>query len=233
MKKIIQYFVLTAIAVFAFGAVSQTNAQDQVVIRELYNRMGENQKTLKSLRSKVRMEKYNSQLRESEGAQEGTVLYIPSGGKSANVRIDWTYPQQETLSVVNGEYRLYRPRLEQVIKGKTSEVQKKDAGSGLQFINMSAQELKQNFDAKWLGSELIANGTISTYKLKLTPKKPMQYAYAEVWVTPAGMPTQVKMYEKNGDWTNILLFNSEKNASIKLAQLKLSNLPKNVKEIKG
>lgn len=233
MKKIIQYFVLTAIAVFAFGAMSQTNAQDQAVIRELYNRMGENQKTLKSLKSKVRMERYNSQLKEVETAQDGTVLYIPAKGKNANVRIDWTYPQQETLSVVNGKYLLYRPRLEQVIEGKTSEVQKKDAGSGLQFINMSPQELKQNFDAKWLGSELIANGSISAYKLKLTPKKPMQYSYAEIWVTPEGMPTQVKMYEKNGDWTNILLYTLEKNASIKINQLVLSNLPKNVKRIKG
>jgi outer membrane lipoprotein-sorting protein len=232
MKRLIQYFVLTAIAVFAFG-VSQTSAQDQAVIRELYNRMGENQKTLKSLRSKVRMERYNSQLKEVETTQDGTVLYIPAKGKNANVRIDWTYPQQETLSVVNGEYKLYRPRLGQVIKGKTKEVQKKDAGSGLQFINMSAQELKQNFDAKWLGSELIANGSVSAYKLKLTPKKPMQYSYAEVWVTPEGMPAQVKMYEKNGDWTNVLLYTVEKNASIKLDQLKLNNLPKDVKEVKG
>ncbi len=232
MKRLIQYFVLSAIAVFAFGTV-QTNAQDQVVIRELYNRMSENQKTLKSLKSKVQMEKYNSQLKEVETRQQGTVLYIPAKGKNANVRIDWVAPQQETLSVVNGKYLLYRPRLGQVIEGKTSEVQKKDAGSGLQFLNMSSQELKQNFDAKWLGSELIANGSISAYKLKLTPKKPMQYAYAEVWVTAEGMPTQVKMYEKNGDWTNVLLFESQKNASINLAQLKLNNLPKDVKVIKG
>lgn len=233
MKRLIQYFVLTAIAVFAFG-VSQTNAQvDQAIIRELYTRMGENQKTLKTLRSKVRMERYNSQLKEVESTQDGTVMYIPAKGKNANVRIDWTYPQQETLSVVNGEYKLYRPRLGQVIKGKTKEVQKKDAGSGLQFINMSAQELKQNFDAKWLGSELIANGSVSAYKLKLTPKKPMQYSYAEVWVTPEGMPAQVKMYEKNGDWTNVLLYTVEKNASIKLDQLKLNNLPKDVKVVNG
>jgi outer membrane lipoprotein-sorting protein len=233
MKKIIQYFVLTAIAVFAFGVIQAKAQVDQSLIRELYNRMSENQKSLKSMRSKVQLDRYNAQLKDSDPTQQGTVLYIPAKGKNANVRIDWTYPQQETLSVVNGKYLLYRPRLEQVIEGKTSEVQKKDAGSGLQFINMSSQELKQNFDAKWLGSELIAKGTISAYKLKLTPKKPMQYSYAEVWVTPEGMPTQVKMYEKNGDWTNILLFETQKNASIKLDQLGLNNLPKNVKRIKG
>jgi hypothetical protein len=233
MKKLIQYFVLTAIAVFALGAANQTNAQDQAMIRELYNRMGENQKSLKSLKSNVRMEHYNSQLKEIENKQQGTVLYIPAKGRSANVRIDWTAPQQETLSVVDGKYRLYRPRLEQVIEGKTSEVQKKDAGSGLQFVNMSAQELKQNFDAKWLGSELIGDGAIAAYKLKLTPKKPMQYAYAEVWVTAEGMPTQVRTYEKNGDWTNVLLFGTQKNALVRIDDLKFKNLPKTVKVIKG
>lgn len=232
MKKTIQYFILTAIAVFAFTAASQTNAHAQVEVRELYNRMGANQKTLKSLKSKVQLERYNAQLKDKETTQQGTVLYIPAKGRSANVRIDWTAPQQETLSVVNGKYLLYRPRLEQVIEGKTSEVQKKDAGSGLQFINMSPQELKQNFDAKYLGTELIANGAISAYKLKLTPKKPMQYNYAEVWVTAEGMPTQVKMYEKNGDWTNVLLYEIQKNAAIKIDQVKF-NPPRNVKVIKG
>lgn len=233
MKKLIQYFVLTAIVVFAFGLTTFADAQDQVVIRELYNRMGENQKTLKSLKSRIQMERYNAQLKEAEKPQQGTILYIPAKGKTANVRIDWLAPQQETLSVVEGKYRLYRPRLEQVIEGKTSEVQKKDAGGGLQFINMSAQQLKQSFDAKWLGAELIANGSISAYKLRLTPKKTMQYVYAEVWITAEGMPTQVKMFEKNGDWTNVLLFETQKNASINLAQLKLNNLPKSVKIIKG
>lgn len=238
MKRLIQYFVLTAIAVFAFGTVNQTFAQGQAEVRELYRLMEQNQKTLKSMKSNLQMEIYNSQLKELETTQKGTVLYIPAKGngadaaKKANVRIDWVSPQQETLSVVNGKYLLYRPRLEQAIEGRTSEVQKKDANSGLQFINMSPQELKQNFDAKWLGSELIANGAIAAYKLKLTPKKPMQYNYAEVWITKEGMPTQVKIYEKNGDWRNILLFNTEKNASIKLDQLPVK-LPKNIKPIKG
>jgi outer membrane lipoprotein-sorting protein len=233
MKRLIQYFVLTAIAVFAFGTVNQTFAQGQAEVRELYRLMEQNQKTLKSMKSSLQMEIYNSQLKDLETTQKGTVLYIPAKGRSANIRIDWVSPQQETLSVVNGKYLLYRPRLEQVIEGKTSEAQKRDANSGLQFINMSSQELKQNFDAKWLGSELIANGAIAAYKLKLTPKKPMQYNYAEVWITKEGMPTQVKIYEKNGDWRNILLFNTEKNASIKLDQLALNNLPKSVKRIKG
>ena len=136
------------------------------------------------------------------------------------------------MSSVNGKYLLYRPRLEQVIEGKTKDVQKKDASGGLQFINMSAQELKQNFDAKYLGAELIANNSVSAYKLKLTPKKAMQYDYAEVWVTEDGMPVQAKIYEKNGDWTNVLLFNVEKNTRISAKDL-VPNIPKNIKRIKG
>lgn len=231
MKKYFQFFVLTVLAVFVFGVGNNVRAQGEVV-RVLYQKMGDNQKSLKSLKSKVRMKKYNAQLRDDETEQEGIVMYIPAKGRNANVRIDWTYPQQETLSSVNGKYLLYRPRLEQVIEGKTKDVQKKDASGGLQFINMSAQELKQNFDAKYLGAELIANNSVSAYKLKLTPKKAMQYDYAEVWVTEDGMPVQAKIYEKNGDWTNVLLFNVEKNTRISAKDL-VPNIPKSVKRIKG
>ena len=61
----------------------------------------------------------------------------------------------------------------------------------------------------------------------------MQYAYAEVWVTAEGMPTQVRTYEKNGDWTNVLLFGTQKNALVRIDDLKFKNLPKTVKVIKG
>ena len=87
MKKYFQFFVLTVLAVFVFGVGNSVRAQGEVV-RVLYQKMGDNQKSLKSLKSKVRMKKYNAQLRDDETEQEGTVMYIPAKGRNANVRID-------------------------------------------------------------------------------------------------------------------------------------------------
>jgi outer membrane lipoprotein-sorting protein len=233
MQKLIRYFLATIICAFVFGATIQINAQDQQNIRALYERMSANQKSLTSLKARVRMETYNPQIKDTEG-KDGTVIYLPAKGRNANVRIDWEKPEQETLSVVNGEYKLYRPRLETVYIGKTKEVSKQQdgVGSSLSFINMSSQELKQNFSAEWRDPELIANGSISAYHLKLTPKTPQRYQFVEIWVTEDGMPVQVKVHEKNGDTTNVLLYEIQKNVKINKSDVAV-NLPKNVKVIKG
>ncbi len=233
MKNLFRYILTAIIAVFVFGAASQISAQDAQYVRALYQKMDANQKSLKSLRSRVRMEHYNSQLREIETTQDGEVLYLPAKARSANIRINWQAPQQEILSVVNGEYKLYRPRLQQVLEGKTKDVQKQQGvGSSLDFINMSAQQLKQNFDAKYLGGELIASGSMSAHKLKLTPKTAMRYNFAEVWIDDSGMPVQVKIHEKNGDTTTVLLYDTKKNAKVSLDEVKFK-VPSGAKVIKG
>ena len=136
--------------------------------------------------------------------------------RNANFRLDWTKGAQETLSVVNGKYRLYQPRLQQVIEGKSKDVQKSGGGaqSAFSLINSSAKDLKTNFDAKFLGQEVVAN-IHSAYKLLLTPKTQVNFDHAEVWVNEEGMVVQFKVYEKNGDWTNVLLFDVQKNANVK------------------
>jgi outer membrane lipoprotein-sorting protein len=234
MKNLFRYVLVTAVAVFVFGAGSQINAQDQSYVRELYKKMEANQKSLTSLRTSIRMERYNAQLRVIEDKREGKALYLPAKDrKNVNIRLDWTNPVQETLSVLNGEYQLYRPRLGQVMKGKTKDVQNQaGAGNVFSLINMSSKDLKSNFDAQWLGAELIAGGAISAYKLKLTPKTDSRHSNYEVWVNEAGMVVQAKLYEKNGDTTTFLLFGTERNAKISMKQLAL-NLPKTVQVIEG
>lgn len=231
MQKMFRFGLVLIFSAFIFSA--NVFAQgDNGKIRELYNRMSQNQKTTKSMISGVRMENYNSQLKETE-TKDGEVKYLPAGKQSANIRLDWRAPQQEILSVVDGNYILYRPRLNTVYRGKTKEAQKsQNVGNSLSFIGMSGAELKQNFDAKWISDgEQLADGT-NAYKMKLTPKTAANYNYAEIWVTEDGMPVQVKIYEKNGDTTNVLLYNMRKNAKVGKNDLKVS-VPKNAQEIKG
>lgn len=232
MKNSFRY-VLTLIALaFVFGASEQVKAQGAETIRLLYQKMDKNLQNLTSLKTGIRMEKYNSQIKDYD-RREGNALFVPiKNSKSVNFRLDWTTGVKESLSVIEGEYKLYQPRLEQVIIGKNKDVQTNDkAGSIFKLINMSAKDLKTNFDAKWLDPEIIAN-VYSTYKLQLTPKTAMSFNSAEVWVNEDGMILQIKVYEKNGDWTNILLVNPVKNAKISKGDLALK-YPKDTKVIKG
>jgi outer membrane lipoprotein-sorting protein len=229
MKNFLRYG-LTAIAlVFVLGAfaATQTNAQ----VNDILKRMDEHYKALKSLKTSVTMDKFNSQLGEHD-ITKGTAMYVPQKGRDALVRIDWTEPVQESLAVVNKDYVLFRPRLKQALVGKTSQTKgNAKANSALAFMNMSKEQLKANYNIKYLGEEKVG-GTTSTWHLELTPKAATSYKMAEIWVDGNGMPVQMKVIENNNDSTTILLSNIDKNSSIDTSVFKIV-LPKDTKIIKN
>src|SRR5215212_9243787 len=123
MKKLVPLGLLMAILVAAVAVSSPTEvkAQGAGFVSSLLNRMERNRQSLKSLRASVDMVKYNAQIRDEE-KYKGVVLYVPAAGRNAYVRVDWSYPQKETLAVADGQFTLFSPRLNMAYKGK--------AGSG-------------------------------------------------------------------------------------------------------
>jgi outer membrane lipoprotein-sorting protein len=235
MKKLIPFCLsLTLLAsAVAFLAASGTSAQTPGFVSSLLSRMERSKQSLKSLRANISMTKYNAQLRDSDSYQ-GIVLYIPgaSGATSAFVRLEWTKPQREILAVANGNYTLYRPRLNQAIKGKTGSIKSEKDSDVLALMGMSAAQLRAKFgELQDLREETLWGG-VWTQHFKATPKGPASYKYIEVWVDKDGMPVQTKMVEKNDDSTTVRLTNVERNASISMDQFKL-NLDSNVKIVKG
>jgi outer membrane lipoprotein-sorting protein len=194
--------------------------------------MERNRQSLKSLKASLSMEKYNSQLRDKD-QYIGNVMYLPASGRNAYVRIEWQKPQHEILAVANGKYRLYRPRLNQVLEGKSGSVNGKGgAGGVLDMMYMSKQQLESKFQPVQDVREETLWGGISTIHLTLVPKGNAGYKYAEIWVDSGGMPVQTKIVEKNGDATTMRLSGMERNAKISTDDFNLK-LDSNVKIIKG
>jgi outer membrane lipoprotein-sorting protein len=165
---------------------------------------------------------------------QGNVNYVP--GKSERdmyIRINWTKPVQEELSVVKGEYTIYTPRLKRAIVGKVDKAKNSAAGAGnaLSFMSMSKDQLKANYTVKYLGEETVSGG-VKTWHLELTPKTANKYKSAEIWVDGNGMPIQAKVVENNNDATTVLLSNLQKNATINASIFK-PNLPKGTTKIPG
>lgn len=224
---------LAAVAVtLFFNAFVVTEAQAQAgPLNEILRRMEVNRNTMKTLRSNVTMVKYNAQLKESD-TTKGTSIYLPLKGRDALVRIDWTKPVEEKLAVVNGEYILYRPRLNQAIIGKAKDAKGSGKANGaLSFMNMSKEQLKANYAIKYLGRENVSGG-VPTWRLELTPKTASNFKLAELWVDADGMPVQAKVIENNNDSTTVLLSNIEKNATINANDFAIK-LPDGTKKIKG
>jgi outer membrane lipoprotein-sorting protein len=228
----IQKFVSLAMFAVVVAIFSATPASAQGVLSDILKRMDTNNKGLKSLKSSIKMSKYNPQLDEYD-IYEGTVQYLPAPVKEQiKVRIDWAKPIVEHLAVGGGQYILYRPRLEQAIVGKVDQA-KNGAGAGgaLAFMSMNRAQLKANYDVVYIGEETV-NGSVRTWHIQLTPKAANSYKSADLWVDANGMPVQAKVVEKNNDSTTIQLTNIERNATVK-GDVFAIKPPKNTKIIQG
>jgi len=225
----IGFFV--GVYVFIAGFASATNADAQI-IREILKRMDQHNKSLTSLKADVTMVKHNPQLNVSD-TSIGATSYLPASGKRGRyVRIDWTRPVEEQISVIGDDYELYRPRLNQVIVGKVGKAKNNaSVGGALSFMNMNKAQLEANYDVVYLGEEQISGG-VRTWHLQLTPTAATSYKIAELWVDADGMPRQAKIVEQNNDTTTVLLSNLQKNVTLRGDIFKL-NYPKSVKKIKA
>ena len=225
---------LVSLAIFAaiFAIFSAVPANAQGVLNDILKRMDANNKSLKSLKSSIKMSKHNAQLDEYD-LYEGTVQYLPAPVKEQiKVRIDWAKPVVEHLAVGGGQYILYRPRLEQAIVGKVDNAkQGAGAGGALAFMSMNRAQLKANYDVAYIGEETV-NGSVRTWHIQLTPKSANSYKGADLWVDANGMPVQAKVVEKNNDSTTIQLTNIERNATVK-GDVFVIKPPKNTKIIQG
>ena len=225
---------LVSLAIFAviFAIFSAVPANAQGVLNDILKRMDANNKSLKSLKSSIKMSKHNAQLDEYD-LYEGTVQYLPAPVKEQiKVRIDWAKPVVEHLAVGGGQYILYRPRLEQAIVGKVDNAkQGAGAGGALAFMSMNRAQLKANYDVAYIGEETV-NGSVRTWHIQLTPKSANSYKGADLWVDANGMPVQAKVVEKNNDSTTIQLTNIERNATVK-GDVFAIKPPKNTKIIQG
>lgn len=233
MNKVLRIGIIAICLGFVFSSVSVGEAKAQNIINEILRRMDAYNKSLQSLKADVTMVKYNPQLNVSD-TTVGTTSYLPKTAKRVMyVRIDWTKPVQEQISVIGDDYELYRPRLNTVIRGKTNKAKNSASiGGALSFMNMSKEQLKANYDVIYIGEEQISGGA-KTWHIQLTPKTATSYKLADLWIDGNGTPLQAKITEKNNDTTTVLLANLQKNVTIKGDEFKLAYDKKKVKVVKG
>lgn len=231
MKRLVSPIALIAVFTAAFFvSVPSANAQSAGLVSSVLNRMERNRQSLKSLKASLSMEKYNAQLRDKDNYQ-GVLVYMPASGRDALVRIEWQKPQHEILAVSNGQYTLYRPRLNMAYKGNSKSSRNK-AGGVLGMMYMTRQQLEAQFHPVKDVREETLWGGVSTIHLTLVPKGNSSFKYAEIWVDSSGMPVQTKIVEKNDDATTMRLSSLERNAKLSGDTFDLK-LDSSVKIVKG
>ena len=234
MKKFFALSLATLMLASSLAfAPRPARAQGPGLVSSILNKMERNRRDLRSLRSAITMQKYNAQLKDYD-MSFGEVSYIAGTGRNANVRVEWKKPVVELLSVLNGKYTLYRPRLNQALVGTTASLKgnSQKVNGVLGFgLNASGAQLRAQYDVEVAGEGQLYDGGPHVWMLKLTPKT-ASGKFTEVWVDDSGMPVQTRVTEKNGDSTLVRLTNIQRNAPVRPEDIKI-DLPAGVKIVNG
>jgi len=234
MKKVIRTSVIAASLGLVLSIAGAGEARSQNgTLREIETRMDSYNKALTSLQADITMVKTNSQLNISE-TSSGQSSYISKNNprtKGMNyIRINWIRPVEEQIIVIGDRYQLYRPRLNQVVEGRTDSAKNNaSVGGALSFMSMSRHQLKANYEVALLSPDPEDLAGTKVWHLQLTPRTKASYKEAELWMDANGAPLQAKITEKNGDTTEVRLSNRKENANINTA-LFVPNYPKGVKK---
>ena len=233
MKRLISAGLMVAFILSVLVTTpTTTNGQGAGLVSSVLSRMEKNRQSLKTLRAGISVVKYNSQL-GVEDKYNGVVLYMPGAGRQASVRIDWSSPRREVLTVNNNKYTIFRPALKVAYTGDSRRMGKENKAGGLmEMMNMSRQQLEARFQPVKDVREETLWGGVGTIHLTLVPKGNAGYKYAEVWIDGNGMPVQTKIVEKNDDSTTMRLTGLEKNQKIDASEFDIK-LDSSVKIVKS
>lgn len=221
-------FAASLIFLFFVASPVEANAQ----LTRVINLMEENRKSLVTLKSKITMVKHDALLKISD-VTKGDLTYLKKNDNNY-LRIDWKTPVEEHIIVIeDSHYEVYRPGINQLAKGSLKKAKgTKKLTNALGFMSMSKAELKKNYKVELIGKESVSGGGdvwTPTFRLRLTPKKRDSFSYADLWVRKEdGMPLQAKIYEKNKDYTGILLYTLQINVDMN-TKVFSPKYPKNVK----
>jgi Ca-activated chloride channel family protein len=177
-------------------------------INSVLKKIETHQLALKTLRSDIKISTFEARLNKSVD-RRGELIY-QSIKTNPSIRVDLEEPK-ESISLVNGNYSIYFPELQQYRAGKP-----RDAAMvrGLAFLNIPAIELKANYTVDYIGSENVTAG-VRTWHLELKPKNAAEYKSIHLWVNNDGMPVQLKFVEQDDDIMTLFITNPEKNIVLK------------------
>jgi outer membrane lipoprotein-sorting protein len=229
MKKVVTLAIVVGMFLALSGAVRVDANTKPQLLTGILNKMESAHQQMKSLKAELVQQKTNPQIGSTD-TDYGVVLYKPASGKDkGKLRIDYTRPSKDIVSVVGEAVTFYQPRINQVFRGTLNKVSKGKAGVNLVGLDGSLKTLTANYNIEFVKDEAV-NGQMTTL-LRLSPRSGGTYSVIDLWVNQQNwLPAQWKMVERNGDYTVITLKNTQVNANVTDAAF-VVNIPSGTKVV--
>jgi outer membrane lipoprotein-sorting protein len=215
IKRITSLAVIAALLLMTGGNYHDTQAKAATqLLPGVLSKMQTAHRNLRSMRAAMVQQRRNPQIGSTD-TDYGTLIYKPGNKGKSKLRVDYTRPDQKSVSVIGENLTFYEPRINQVLKTTLAKAAKGKTSSysALVGLDSSLETLTRDYNVEYVKDELV-NGKPAT-RLQLTPKGGSPFSKIELWVSNEfWLPVQYQMFERNGDSTLVKFTGMEINPNI-------------------
>ncbi len=227
--------VFAGVAALLVAVTAQADGATTVpTVDDVLEKMTTTYASLESLEAELEQVKAYPQLGLTDPPESGVVYVKRQAGDELSVRLEMQKPEHRIVTVKDGRYTLYQPRIKQAIEGKVGE--KTGGSSGTSFMSYFLGDLgaaKADYDIVVLGEETVVDRPTIHLQLTAKPDGKGYYPQIDLWIDQElWMPVQQEMVEPNRSVTTFQFRSLRLNEKIKDSLFSIK-LPSDVERVKG
>ncbi|HJZ68750.1 MAG TPA: outer-membrane lipoprotein carrier protein LolA [Blastocatellia bacterium] len=205
-------FILAIVAVVAtMTFMLPTSANGK--LDEVLANMERAARSIKTIEADMNQEKRNLQIGGPPERYAGKI-YFEHGKACDKVRIEYSVPQGQFVTVLCDKIYLFQARINQcIVTTRQAQASKNQEFSFIATPYKSVPELKRQYNIAYGGDEQV--GASSTAKLELTPKGKSSVKKLTLWVDQSSwLPIKYQVVETNNNPTTFTLSGIIKNGKL-------------------
>ena len=162
-------------------------------------RMRQAQSSVTSLTARLEQTKSYPQLGIEDPPERGTFTMARTKGGTTRVRMEIQEPETRILTVADGKYLLYQPRIKQAVEGKLSGGGKKGLFSGILTGSEGALvELERDYRVESVGETVVSEANVIELRFTARANAVVYCQRIDLWVdTTSWLAVQQSCHQAN------------------------------------
>ncbi len=197
-------------------------------------RMRQAQSSVESLTARLEQVKSYPQLGIEDPAERGTFTMARTKRGATRVRMEIREPETRILTLTDGNYLLYQPRIKQAVEGKLSGGGKKGLFSGILTGSPEALEaLEQEYHVETVGETVVSE--VRVIELRFTARANAAVYCQQIALgvdTSSWLPVQQSCHEANQSVITFTLGDVKLNPPLAKDAFDV-DLPSDVEKVRG
>ena len=197
-------------------------------------RMRQAQSSVESLTARLEQVKSYPQLGIEDPPERGTFTMARTKRGTTRIRMEIQEPEARILTVVDGKYLLYQPRIKQAVEGKVSGGGKKGLFSGILTGSPEAlEELERDYRVESVGKTVVSEANVIELRFTARATAVVYCQQIDLWVdTTSWLPVQQSCHQANQSVITFTLGDVKLNLPLAKDAFDV-DLPPDVEKVRG